>query len=86
MANSETGRAAGTLSGATLGPQLLNEYQAAETLGIKVATLRRWRWSGKSLRFLKIGSAVRYEPAELSAFIERARRTSTSDPGQGVAA
>ena len=85
MANTDnTGRAAGTFFGAAPGNRLLNEHEAAEALGLKVATLRRWRWAGKPPRFLKIGSAVRYDPAELAAFIEGAWRTSTSDPGQGV--
>lgn len=68
-------------SGATLTSQLINEYQAAKILGLKVATLRRWRWAGKPPPFLKIGAAVRYDPNELSAFKEAARRTSTSDTG-----
>ena len=84
MANSDTGRAAGTFFGATPGNRLLNEFEAAAALGLKVATLRRWRWAGKPPRFLKIGSAVRYEPAELAALIQAARRTSTSDTGGDV--
>lgn len=84
MANSNTGCAAGTFFGAAPGTRLLNESEAAEALGLKVATLRRWRWAGKPPRFLKIGSAVRYEPAELATFIQAARRTSTSDTGGNV--
>ncbi len=60
---------------------LLTETEAAALLGLKVATLRRWRWAGKGPRFLKIGGAVRYDPADLEAFIDEARRTSTSDDG-----
>ena len=84
MEISNTGRAAVTIVGAAPGNRLMNEHEAAEALGLKVATLRRWRWAGKSLRFLKIGSAVRYDPAELAAFIEGARRTSTSDTGEAA--
>ena len=85
MANSNTGRTAGTFFGAAPGTRLLNESEAADALGLKVTTLRRWRWAGKPPRFLKIGStAVRYDPAELVAFIEAARRTSTSDAGGTV--
>lgn len=58
-------------------PGLLNEHEAARTLGLKVATLRRWRWAGKPPGFLKLGAAVRYDPAELAAFVAAARRTST---------
>jgi hypothetical protein len=59
--------------------KLLKELEAAERLSIEVSTLRRWRWSGKGPRFLKIGGAVRYELADLCAFIEASRRSSTSD-------
>ena len=60
---------------------LLTEYEAADALKLKVATLRRWRWSGKGPHFLKLGGAVRYHPEDIYSFIEDARRQSTSDPG-----
>ena len=63
---------------------LVNEHEAARILGLKVATLRRWRWAGKPPSFLKIGSAVRYDPQVLAEFIEAARRTSTTDTGGAV--
>ncbi len=63
---------------------VITEHEAARLLGLSVKTLRRWRWAGKPPRFLKIGSAVRYDPTELSIFIEAARRTSTSEPNAGV--
>jgi predicted site-specific integrase-resolvase len=47
------------------GDRLLTERQAADLLNVKVATLRRWRWAGKGPAFLKVGGAVRYDPAEL---------------------
>ena len=63
-------------------PALVNETGAASILGLSVKTLRRWRWAGKpDLPFHKIGSAVRYDLADLTSFIEAGRRTSTSDPG-----
>jgi len=63
-------------------PKLLKEGEAAAILNVEVATLRRWRWAGKpDLPFHKIGSAVRYDLADLAAFIEAGRRVSTSDPG-----
>jgi predicted DNA-binding transcriptional regulator AlpA len=63
---------------------LLNEHEAAALLHLAVPTLRRWRWSGQGPRFVKIGRAVRYDPSELRAYIERQTRSSTSDPGAGV--
>ncbi len=64
--------------------RLVKEQQAADYLGLCVATLRRWRWSGKGPRFCKIGGAVRYDPADLEAFIAAARRRSTSDLGEAA--
>ncbi len=61
--------------------RLLKEGEAAKFLSLEVATLRRWRWSGRGPRFLKLGGAVRYELADIEAFKEASRRASTSDPG-----
>jgi len=60
--------------------RLVNERDAATILGLKVSTLRRWRWSGDGPPHHKIGNAVRYSPADLEAFIRAGRRNSTSDP------
>ncbi len=66
-------------------PTLVNETEAARILSLSVKTLRRWRWAGRGPRFIKIGGAVRYDPTDLTAFIEAGRRTSTSDPGPEAA-
>ena len=63
------------------GLTLLNEVQAAQLLGLSVKTLRRWRWAGKPPSFVKIGSAVRYDPEVLRDLIDAGRRNSTSDKG-----
>lgn len=61
------------------GPEgLINEHEAARRLGLKVSTLRRWRWEGRGPTFYRIGAAVRYDPRDLAAFIEAGRRASTS--------
>ena len=74
---------AGQIIGSGSFSSLVNEHQAAARLGLSVKTLRRWRWAGHPhLPFHKIGAAVRYDPAEIDAFIEAGRRTSTSDAGQ----
>ena len=65
---------------------LLTDIEAASYLRVQVATLRRWRWAGKGVQFIKIGSRVRYDVADLDAFIEAGRRVSTSDPGPMAAA
>jgi hypothetical protein len=44
-----------------------------------------WRWAGKGPVFRKIGKSVRYDAADIDAFIEAGKRTSTSDPGPQAA-
>jgi hypothetical protein len=61
--------------------KLINEQEAARRLGLRIATLQRWRWAGKGPRFLKIEGAVRYDPNDLADFVAASRRTSTSDTG-----
>jgi hypothetical protein len=63
--------------------RLLTELEAATLLSVEPTTLRRWRWAGHPPGFLKIGGAVRYDPADLQQFIDYSRRSSTSDIGTG---
>ena len=65
--------------GAEADRHLITETHAANILGLKVATLRRWRWVGRGPQFIKVGEAVRYDPADIHQFIEAGRRRSTSD-------
>ena len=65
--------------------RLLNEHDAADLLGLSVATLRRWRWAGRPPAFVKVGAAVRYDPDVLADFVEASRRDSTSDLGPQTA-
>ncbi len=53
----------------------VTEGEAAERLGLSVATLRAWRHRRKGPRFVRFGRAVRYLPADLDEFI----RASTVD-------
>jgi predicted DNA-binding transcriptional regulator AlpA len=62
-------------------PGLVTEHEASVILGLSVRTLQKWRLQGNGPRFVKLGHAVRYDPAELKYYIDRARRRSTSDPG-----
>jgi hypothetical protein len=53
--------------------------QAAQKLGLKnPGTLDNWRTQGRGPEYLKIGSSVRYTDEAIEAFLEQARRTSTS--------
>ena len=49
--------------------RLLNERDVAARLGLSVATLRRWRLVRQGPKWLKLGSAVRYRPADIETHI-----------------
>ena len=49
---------------------LLNERDVARITGLSIASVRRWRLFKQGPKFLKIGSAVRYRPEDLRAWIE----------------
>jgi hypothetical protein len=49
----------------------LTEKAAADRLGISAGTLRNWRANGKGPAFVRIGAAIRYEVADLDAFVQR---------------
>jgi len=81
--NPKAGRATGSNFGADPHQRLLNEHEAAAYLGLAVATLRRWRWSGDGPNHVKLGpakgAAVRYTPQALADFVTAGIRASTSD-------
>lgn len=57
-------------------PHLLTEFELAAYLGIKVATLRKWRVLGQGVPWIKInGSLVRYRLADVSAYLDSCPRT-----------
>lgn len=64
---------------------LLHETEVAKILSMKVATLRRWRWSGDGPKHIKVGAAVRYDPQTLKDYLAERERSSTSDPGDSAA-
>lgn len=57
----------GTVSSTT--ETLLNEHDVACITGLSVASVRRWRLLRQGPRYIKIGSAVRYRPEDVSAWI-----------------
>jgi len=61
---------------------LLNEQDVATLTGMSLATVRRWRLLKQGPCFIKIGSAVRYRPEDLSKWIDGRPRYA----GGGVAA
>jgi predicted DNA-binding transcriptional regulator AlpA len=47
----------------------LTEHEAAQRLGLSVATLRAWRGKRRGPRFAQFGRAVRYMDDDIDAFI-----------------
>ncbi|MGD1047605.1 MAG: helix-turn-helix domain-containing protein [Candidatus Krumholzibacteriaceae bacterium] len=63
--------------------KLLTEKQVAEEYNLSLGSLRRWRHEGTvQLPFIKIGAIVRYNAADVEAFIVSHVRTSTRDNGR----
>jgi len=54
--------------------RLLRETEVAKRLGLAPATLRKWRWEGRGPSFVRVGGAIRYDPADLRAFMAKGRR------------
>lgn len=48
---------------------LLTERDVARLLALSVATIRRWRLLQQGPKWLKLGSAVRYRPEEVQAYL-----------------
>jgi predicted DNA-binding transcriptional regulator AlpA len=61
-------------------PRLLDVREAARRLGLSKSTLDKMRCAGTGPRFIRATArAVRYDPADLDAFANSRRRTSTMD-------
>ena len=58
---------------------LLTAEQFSVITGLSEETLAQWRSKKRGISYLKIGRAVRYDPAEVQAYLERCR-VSVSDP------
>lgn len=67
---------------------LLTTGQAAKALGLSTKTLERYRLEGSGPTFVKLGSGkrapVRYRQADLDAWVNRQRFTSTAEFGAEV--
>jgi predicted DNA-binding transcriptional regulator AlpA len=49
--------------------ELLDEHDVARITGLSVASVRRWRLLRQGPKYLKIGSAVRYKPEDVTAWL-----------------
>ena len=52
---------------------LVDERGAAAIIGCSVALMRKWRRFGNGPRYCKLGRLVRYEQADIHAFLEAHR-------------
>ena len=59
---------------ATKTPPLLSSAQVAEMLGIPEGTLRYWRKTGVGPAWIKMEGTIRYDLADVQAYVERNRR------------
>lgn len=57
----------------------LNNQEAAQYLGLKAATLNKWRVYGEGPPFIKVGRLVRYRRSDLDAYLSGRRVQSTSE-------
>jgi hypothetical protein len=57
---------------------LRDEVQEAERLNISRRTLQTWRLRGGGPPFIKVGSAVRYDPAQVHCWLNARTVQSTS--------
>jgi excisionase family DNA binding protein len=48
---------------------LMTEDEVSKRLNVSVASLRRWRLLKRGPQFLKVGSLVRYQPADVDAWL-----------------
>ena len=58
---------------------LLNEFETAKILKVKVTTLRSWRIKGSPLPFRRIGRAIRYAPSDIVSLIKSGKANSTTE-------
>lgn len=64
------------------GIQLLTTAQAAKMLCVSESFLERDRWAGARIPYVKVGRSVRYQLAELDAYIASRIRRSTSEASE----
>ena len=63
--------------------KLLSETEAALKLGCSIHKMQKDRRIGSPVPFIKIGRSVRYKLADIEAYLEQQRFTSTSQYNGG---
>jgi hypothetical protein len=66
-------------------PGLLDVEGVAQILNCSISILNKWRLTGKGPRFVRVGTLVRYRPADVQAFIAAGLRSTTSEGPSPVA-
>jgi len=51
--------------------KLMTRREAADFLGVRPQTLAAWAMTGKHLRYIKVGRAVRYRQSDLEAWLAK---------------
>jgi predicted DNA-binding transcriptional regulator AlpA len=49
---------------------LLTEHDVARIIGMSVASVRRWRLLRQGPKYLKLGTACRYRPEDICAWLD----------------
>jgi len=67
-----------SLERGTIVPKLLTEHDVEREYGVRVSTLRSWRYRGRGCPYLKLGASVRYRVEDIERWLSKCCRTSTS--------
>ena len=61
--------------------ELLTAEGVAAVTGLSVETLAQWRSQKRGIPYLKVGRAVRYDPADVQTYLEGCK-VSVSNPNE----
>jgi hypothetical protein len=64
--------------------QLCSVAEVAKRLRISESALNKWRITGLGPRFIKVGRLVYYRWSDVSEWVEKQVRVSTSDQGRAA--
>lgn len=59
--------------------KLLTTAEVAEQLGVKATTLEKWRIYSRGPVFCRIGTRIKYHPADVEAWLDKRRAQSTAE-------
>ncbi len=50
--------------------KMMNQRELSDSIGVAERTIAQWRYLGRGPKYHKLGGHVRYDPAEVQAWIE----------------